>query len=78
METLEKHISEVHRQKSNVQLEGIFSNDQTNESKPPEAKKTSNQILKTIVIFSATIVESKSERSPCLWAFCCSICPKAV
>ena len=40
VETLEKHVSEVHRRKSNVQLEGIFSNDQTNESKPPEAKKT--------------------------------------
>ena len=45
-ETLEKHISEVHRQKSNVQLEGIFSNDQTNESKPPEAKKTKLEFYK--------------------------------
>ena len=40
METLEKHTSEVHRRKSNVQIEGISSNDQTNESQPPKAKKT--------------------------------------
>mgnify|MGYP001226677606 CR=1 FL=1 len=39
-ETLEKHTSEVHRRKSNVQIEGISLNDQTNESQPPKAKKT--------------------------------------
>ena len=40
VETLEKHTSEVHRRKSNVQIEGICLNDQTNESQPPKAKKT--------------------------------------
>ena len=40
VETLEKHTSEVHRRKSNVQIEGISLNDQTNESQPPKAKKT--------------------------------------
>ena len=40
VETLEKHTSEVHRRKSNVQIEGISLNDQTNDSQPPKAKKT--------------------------------------
>ena len=74
METLEKHTSEVHRRKSNVQIEGISSNGQTDESQPPKAKKTKFEkpVIAENKAIPPTAVHVQTDKK----TFKCEICSK--